>query len=120
MTRRAQAFTVAVAMLAAFALIGCSGNTPSADPAIRGNISSISRTPDGVGAILVEGPIADGTTLDKAALAITADTQVVSAAGKDVDPETLEVGMRVEVWITGPVRESYPVQADAAVIEILE
>ncbi|MCI0662531.1 MAG: YobA family protein [Acidobacteria bacterium] len=32
----------------------------------------------------------------------------------------LEVGQRVEARFTGPVRESYPVQADAAEITIIK
>jgi len=101
-------------------VVGCSAPGPSGDPSIRGTVSSVSQTPDGITGILVEGPIADGTTLDKASLSITDKTRVVSASDEKVDADTLATGMRVEVWITGPIAESYPVQADADIVRILE
>lgn len=107
-------------LLALFLVAGCSAPGPSGDPAIRGTIASVSEGPDGITGILVEGPIANGTTLDKAALTITEKTRVLSASDEKVDAGTLETGMRVEVWTTGPVRESYPVQADADVVRVLE
>lgn len=117
--RRDIALFAVLALLTVALLTGCAAPTPSGDPAIRGTISSVSEDPDGVSGILVEGPVADGTTLDKAALSITDKTRVLSASDEEVDAATLTQGMRVEVWVTGPVRESYPVQADADVVRIL-
>jgi len=108
------------ALTLTLALGGCTAKTPATDPAIRGTIQSVSQTDAGIGAVLVAGPLADGTTLDKAMLSITDETRVLSAAEEPLEPDVLEAGMRVEAWITGPVRESYPVQADADVIRLLE
>jgi len=117
--RRDIATLAILTLLAAALLTGCSAPTPSGDPAIRGTISSVSEGPDGIAGILVEGPIADGTTLDKAALSITDKTRILSASDEEVGADALGVGMRVEVWVTGPVAESYPVQADADIVRIL-
>ena len=108
------------ALTLTLALSGCTAKTPAADPAIRGTIQSVSQTDAGVAAILVAGPLADGTTLDKAMLSITDETRVLSSIDEPLGSDALATGLRVEVWITGPVRESYPVQAEADVIRLLE
>lgn len=118
--KRDIAILAALTLLAVALLTGCASAVPNEAPAIRGTISSVSEGPDGVSGILVEGPVANGTTLDKAALSITGSTKVLSANDESVDADTLATGVRVEVWITGPVRESYPVQADADVVRILD
>lgn len=118
--KRDIAILAALTLLATALLVGCASAVPDEAPAIRGTISSVSEGPDGITGILVEGPVADGTTLDKAALSITDSTKVLSASDEPVDADTLSIGMRVEVWITGPVRESYPVQADADIVRILD
>lgn len=120
MTRHIAKLGVLGVVVCALVLVGCTGKMPTTDPAIRGTIQSVSRTESGIGAVLIAGPLADGTTLDKAMLSITDKTRVLSAAGEELEPDVLEAGMRVEAWITGPVRESYPVQADADVIKLLE
>ncbi len=110
--------TTALAVLALALVTGCSGAVPDGPPSIRGTITSVSFSQGGVGSILVEGPVADDTTLDKAALTITEGTKVIDASNKPFDAEGLKAGMQVEVWITGPVRESYPVQADADTVRV--
>ena len=40
--------------------------------------------------------------------------------GEKVDFDIIEEGMKVEVSFTGPIQESYPVQATAGIIQILE
>jgi len=108
------------AILALLMLLGCASGVPEGPPAIRGKILSVSNTGDEVTAILVAGPIAEGTTFDRAALSITDNTRILNESDVEVGAEMLEAGTRVEVWVTGPVRESYPVQADADVIRIIE
>jgi hypothetical protein len=112
------------AMLAPAALGGCASLTPPNDePSIRGSVTSITPRSDGLGIILVEETSPQGLEYDKASLAITKDTKLLKRAGDDYVELTLDdmrVGMVVEVWITGPVRESYPIQADADTVVELE
>lgn len=111
-------------MLAPAALGGCSSLTPLNDElSIRGSITSITPRPDGLGTILVEETSPQGLEFDKAALAIIEDTKFLKRAGDDYVEFTFDdiwVSMLVEVWITGPVRESYPIQADADTVVALD
>lgn len=105
------------AVVALPALAGCAKPEP---PDIRGKITHFAEIPNGV-AILVEGKVAEGTTYDKASVTVNKATEVVRE-GKDDDVgiKALSAGQTVEVWFTGPVAESYPVQAAAEKVVILE
>jgi hypothetical protein len=73
--------------------------------------------------VLIEGAKEPDTQVDKAVVDITAETNFFIKQGgesKPVELEALKEGQRVEARFTGPVRESYPVQATAAEITILE
>ncbi len=48
------------------------------------------------------------------------DATSVLKNGEEVGFDVIEKGMKVEVSFTGPIQESYPVQATAGVIQILE
>lgn len=63
--------------------------------------------------ILVEENPNESSGSNKAFLRLTADTQIGSADGRALTRNELRVGQRVAVWVTGEVRESYPVQATA-------
>jgi hypothetical protein len=98
---------------------------PTTPPAIRGSITSRTAGPGGdlVGSILVEGQVETDTTFDKASIAVTAKTQIFEQVGQEHRPATfdaLQMGRSVEAWFDGPVAESYPVQATASDIVILE
>ena len=112
------------AMLAPAALGGCASlSPPNGEPSIRGSVTSITPRPDGLGTILVEETSPQGLDYDKASLAITKDTKLLKRIGDDYVEFTFDdirAGMVVEVWITGPVRESYPIQADADTVAELE
>lgn len=124
MDRRFVTMAAALALLATAAVLaGCGPWVPSDPPAITGRIvlATPSDTGGVGGGILVEGT---GTVGDKAALDVTDATTILTQA-KDgsVSSATfadLTVGRRVSVWITGPVRESYPVQAEASTILIVD
>lgn len=47
-------------------------------------------------------------------------TEVVSEAGKELKFADLEIGMKVEPWFDGAIRESFPAQADVNKIVVLE
>ncbi len=96
-------------------------------PDIRGTITNVQPSADqsqGIaGSMLVEGPIEGGTKFDKASITITGDTRLFEQVGDERRPVTVDAfraGQRVEAWFTGPVMESYPVQAGALEIVIVQ
>ena len=112
-------------------LLGCgpfgAGERGQVD--IRGNITSIHRADTQsqeksiMGSILIEGAIEEDTQFDKASVTITEETRIFEQEGQErhqVTFDALQVGQRVEARFTGPVMESYPVQATAREIVILK
>lgn len=102
-----------------------SHNTPEKSD-IRGSITNISKadSKDVEGWILVEGAIEKDTGFDKASITVTNKTKIFQLDNNGVKSKvsfgSLKMDQKVEVQFTGPVRESYPVQADALEIRILE
>ncbi|RJQ42571.1 MAG: hypothetical protein C4534_10175 [Gaiellales bacterium] len=86
--------------------------TPAASGPALGTIGFDVRKPDA------------GSQVDKYVITIDADTLVYRQVGEkpgnlgDVGFEALESGQRAEVWLAGPVAESFPMQATAGVIVI--
>ncbi len=132
--------TQALAALAVFVALwvavvtGCGGpaggGTPSSYPpaAARADITGIVRelTPlsaDGgwpVLLVVADRPVT--SSVDRAWVRTTAKTTVWAPAGEGREELTaadLAVGQRVAVRFSGPVAESYPVQATAGDVEIL-
>lgn len=76
-----------------------------------------------VGAMLVVAPDGDTTSAyDQASVAITTETRIWRSVGEGAEELTIDdlsEGDMVIVQFTGPVAESYPVQATAGSIEIL-
>jgi hypothetical protein len=94
-----------------------------ADPSIRGMITIVTPGSDSLGAILVEETAPQGLSYDKASLTITKKTTLLKRVGDDyarIAFADLTKGTLVEVWITGAVAESYPVQAAADTLVVLE
>jgi hypothetical protein len=96
---------------------------------IRGSITNIhqadaqSRDKGIIGSLLIEGVVEEDTKFDKARVTITDKTHIFEQKGEDRRPvrfESLEIGQRVQARFTGPVMESYPVQATAIEIVILK
>lgn len=86
---------------------------------IRGTITESSHSGD-VGNILVIADDATKYEFDKASVYITKDTLVYRNGAKIAYSDTLlKNGMVVEVEITGTIRESYPVQVDAKILNIV-
>jgi hypothetical protein len=118
---RPKLYTVGVMIPVVVAMIGCFllPHPPDTAPSIRGTITSITVGEDGFGSIMVEGPIADGTTYDKASVTVTKKTTVLMEGldgwGRFSFAELSE-GDTVNVWFTGAVAESYPVQATAKMV----
>jgi len=118
--------TIALLLLIAALLAGCEAKptAPSADYDIQGDITQIIRDglPKGVfGTLRIEGDSA-GNRYDKAVVAVTKSTRIWEKKGERYVSATwndLLWTATVTAKFTGPVRESYPVQADAAEIVIL-
>ena len=100
---------------------------PKAD--VRGKIQSSILNPRGkvkvgtTGMILVEGTKEKDTQHDKASVRLTKATKVyrwVDGKKKEAKLEDLKKGATVQADFTGPVAESYPVQATAKEVLILE
>ncbi len=119
----------AAAAAAALLLAAC-GEAALGPPDIRGTITQKTSNPtflpsgdDPLGTILIEGTIEPDTQFDRASVKVTGDTDIFRAVdGKmeDASFHELQVGQRVEAWFRGPVAESYPVQATAGRIVVLE
>jgi len=132
-TSRALAALVVLAALGAAVVGGCGGGTaaqpaspsPSAPPSsaadITGTVSDLSAGTgdDAPPVLLVVADPGSGSSVDRASVRVTADTVVWTAEGARGTAADLAVGEQVAVWFTGPVAESYPVQATAGVIQVL-
>lgn len=120
---------IAVAVLC-LALTGCASGTPgapSAEPDIRGVVTDVSRAGgESVGMLVVwtdDASVGAQAAYDAAQVTANADTEWSSRAadGSAVAGEASDVavGTVVEVWFTGAVAESYPVQATAKTVVIV-
>jgi len=115
-------------ILLAGLLLGCESRGPNAvkttdtAPYIIGSITKQEK-----GSILVEeNPDVQEPTKDggkKVFLFISDETIILKQVGdttlRDATSSKLKTGMKVKGWITGPILESYPGQADAHRIVIL-
>ena len=91
---------------------------------IRGTVTDVrpSATPEGehLATVLVEGKKEADTQYDKASVRITRATRLrLESSNRPVALEDLAVGTVVEMRFTGPVAESYPVQATAEEVAVL-
>lgn len=94
---------------------------------IRGSLTRVSpeKNPQGkvVGSVSIDGVKEKDTEYDRASVRVTSTTRIFKVvAGKRVAAtfEDCKMGARVEARFVGPVAESYPVQATAGVLVILE
>ena len=131
-TSRARAALAVLFVLGAAVVGGCGGATaaqpaspsPSAPPSAPADITGVIRdlTPGGdagsVTLLVVADPGAT-SSVDRASVRVTKSTVVWTADGVRGAASALAKGGRVAVWFSGPVAESYPVQATAGAIEIL-
>lgn len=94
-------------------------NIPEAPASISGRVTSVQRSGERIGSVRIEEKPADAAGSAKAIVRITQGTTVLGPppAGS-ADFNALRVGQWVRAWFVGPVRESYPVQANAGTIVI--
>lgn len=110
-------------------LLGCGGSEPLAltKPDIVGTITYASSTTKSRIAgedmtITVEGKVEKGAAYDRASVRVADETRVFVQKGDafvSARPQALAVGQKVQATFTGPVAESYPVQATAGEIVIV-
>jgi len=107
---------------------GADGQPPHG-PDIKGRITQVAvamTPPPGasgsmIGKILVEGEPGPDTGYDKAWVTVMPETRIYRGPeGKEAYFNDLRKGTLVEVFFTGPVMESYPVQATASEIRIVD
>lgn len=93
---------------------------PASPASITGRITAVTRDGERTGSIRVESDPTQATGSPKAVVRITQGTAVLTsdAPRRAEDVNALRVGLLVRVWYAGPVRESYPEQADAATVVI--
>jgi Protein of unknown function (DUF3221) len=125
--RRLRFILIALALTAACYLEGAQ-SLSSSRMDVRGAITRIACA-EGAGRgralahVLIEGVKEPDTQVDKANVTVTAETELFIRRGGERKPAefaALKEGQKVEARFTGPVRESYPVQATAAEITIIE
>lgn len=110
-----------LALVAGTLVTGCASQAPrvpSSAPSIEGRVTAVDRQGEGIGSIRVEANPAETSGSDKAVVYITQTTAIVRGDSARANFAALAIDQWVRVWFTGPVRESYPVQADAAVVQI--
>lgn len=99
---------------------GLTAGVPTDAASIIGDVTQVEAT-NGRIRILVEQIPTRSAGYPIAWIAVSGGTDVVQRAGGTVSrgsSRELAVGMRVQVWFTGPVAESYPVQATAGTVLI--
>jgi len=130
-TGLALAAAVALVALSLVAVGACRGNAgdpgggapqPAGAADITGRLSQLSAVADGTVSFLVVADPGVSGAYDRAMVRTTAHTVVWApqvAGGRGLVAGDLHDGCRVAVRFTGPVAESYPVQAVAADVEVL-
>jgi hypothetical protein len=92
------------------------------NPHIRGAITGITIIEGRANGVIVEGPIEEDATYDRASIGFTEDTRYYARTDsgyRAAGPEELSEGQIVEVIFTGPIRTSDPVQATAEEVVLL-
>jgi hypothetical protein len=114
MSRR---FLTRCTLLVALACAPNGGPLPNDAPFMNGTITAIGRVAEGWSVRVEERP-QDVSGSAKGVFRVRERTDVRRAAGGAARADDLREGQRVRVWVTGPVMESYPVQAGARLIVI--
>jgi beta-N-acetylhexosaminidase len=117
---------IVLGFTALLATWGSAAQRPPAKIHIRGTITKLNlgeKQTNSVAVLLIEGPQTKDTVYDKASVKLTPQTSIKMLVGKelkDAKLADLKVGSKVEAVFIGPVAESYPVQATAGEIVIIE
>lgn len=103
---------------------GCTGAGTGKDDkvSIRGQITKVLLDENQkVTGILVEGKLESDTSFDKASVRIEKNTKIYRGSPEQkLSAGDLKEGMKVEAIFEGEVAESYPIQARAKTIRVME
>lgn len=97
-----------LALLAACGGADADEALPADPPYLRGTVTAL----DG-DQVRVEENAGERSGSAKAVLRITPSTRIVWRTGEPAERGDLRLGTRVSAWVSGPIAESYPVQAEA-------
>ena len=118
----------AIVLLGSLLMVqGCgdgSGSGKDQGVSIRGAIIAVGDYQEGAGRlILVEGSKESDTQYDKASVSVPKKAKMYAMADgkkKKASVSDLKSGQRVEIVFAGPAQETYPVQAEAKEVVILD
>jgi hypothetical protein len=124
MSRWQRVSRLAAVTAAAWLALGCArgggdASPPARAPDIAGTVTHVSRSGERTVTVRVEERPADVSGSAKASVRVTESTRVIRG-GRVVSEREIREGARVSAWFTGPVAESYPVQARAEAVRIEE
>ena len=108
-------------LLVALGVLSCARTAPrapSTTPAIAGYVTAVDPAGDRIGSIRVEEMPEETAGSAKAVVRITQGTRITRGDSAPSEFGALDRGQWVRVWFVGPVRESYPIQADASFVVI--
>lgn len=112
-------------LAACLALAACSPAVKpiASEPEVVGIVSEVRAVEhaETIGQLLVEAP--GDKTSDKYVVAVRSDTLIFEQVEEDYRQlpfDTLRAGHKVQLWFTGPVRESYPAQATARQVVVID
>ncbi|MFC1946436.1 DUF3221 domain-containing protein [Chloroflexota bacterium] len=115
----------ALLLILVITVIGCRVDTEPLQnmPDFIGTISEVNpfNKQDAYGQILVEKKVDD--YIDKYILTITKDSQLYEKIGDDlhsIDFDFLESQQQVQIWFSGPIMESFPMQGTAGQVVVTE
>lgn len=116
-------WVIAAATLAA-ACATSAVEPPASEPTVEGTVTELSLSAGGsaLGTVLVEERPGQTSGDAKYRLTVTPATAIMRPSAGGFEPlpfDAVAVGMRVRVWVTGPVMESYPMQASAGAIVLI-
>lgn len=110
-------FLARVALLLTVACAPNAAPLPTEPPFIAGTVTAVGRIAEGLSVRVEERPT-DLSGSAKGVFRVGNETAVRRASGGRAPAEELREGQRVRVWVSGPVAESYPVQAQARLVVI--
>ena len=108
---------VRLAVSIALACAPNGGPLPNDAPYLTGTITSVGRVAEGWSVRVEERP-EDVSGSAKGVFRVGDRTDVRRVTGGRARAEELREGQRVRVWVSGPVAESYPIQAGARMVVI--
>ncbi len=111
-----------VALLLFYHFYGPAGPVDPEEPTLEGIIYQLDENQFLMAEGILSEEYRDPADLrgDAAYMTVTEDTEIIDIDGNLTDFENLEIGNKVQVWVDGPLMESYPMQGEASVVKVIE